>query len=140
MKRMSGYFKTSSGVRAIAASLMGVVSVTGTFAITFLALAFLDAGSDLSPSIAWGLLCGALFGAALVITRTLTEPPSGWAAFFVGLGGCAGMALTQLLVRTLGYPFTREPDWLVLDFVLTSLGAFVGTHGHTPAMPPTSSL
>ncbi len=71
---MSGYFKTSLGVRAIAASLMGVVSVIGTFAIAFLALAFVDAGSDLSPSIVWGLLFGALFGAALVITRALTEP------------------------------------------------------------------
>jgi hypothetical protein len=132
MKRVSGYFKTSLGVRAIAASSMGVVSVIGTIAITLLSLAFVDAGSALSLSNALGLIFGALFGAALVITRALTEPARGWAAFFVGLGGCAGVGLTELLVRTLGYPFSRRPDGIVLCFVLTSLGAFVGTYCHAP--------
>ena len=111
---------------------MGVVSVIGTFAITLLALAFTDAGSELSLSNALGLIFGALFGASFVITRALTEPPRGWAAFFVGLGGCAGVVLTGLLVRTVGYPFSRQPDGIVLCFVLTSLGAFVGAHCHAP--------
>jgi hypothetical protein len=78
-----------------------------------------------------GSTLGALIAAALVITRALTEPPRGWAAFFVGVGGCAGIVLTELLVRTLGYPFTREPDGMALCFILTSLGAFLGTYGYT---------
>jgi hypothetical protein len=132
MIRMSGYFKTGWVVRTIAASVMGLVSVIAVVAITFLALAFVDAGADLSPFIAWGLLLGALFGAALVITRALTEPPRGSAAFFVGLGGCAGVALTEPLVWILGYPFTRQPDGMALCFVLSSLGAFLGTYGRVP--------
>ncbi len=129
---MSGYFTTGWLVRTIAASLMGLVSVIAVVAITVLALAFVDAGSDLSPFIAWGLLLAAQFAAALVMTRVLTEPPRGWPAFFVGLGGFAGTASTEPLVRIVGYLFTRDPDKIALCFVLSSLGAFLGTYGRVP--------
>jgi hypothetical protein len=129
---MSGYLKTNLVARIIAASFMGFASVIGAIAITFLALAFVDAGADLSLAVVLGLLVSALFVAAFLITRALTEPPRGWAALFVGLGGCAGMLLSELLARTVGYPFSREPDAIVICFLLTAVGAFLGTHAHAP--------
>jgi hypothetical protein len=127
---MSGYLKTNMVVRFIAASCIGVASLIGGIAIAFVALAFADAGTDLSLAVVLGLLVGVLFVAAFVMTRVLTEAPRGWAVLFVGLGGCGGMLLSEWLARTVGYPFSREPDSVVICFLLTAVGAFVGTHAH----------
>jgi hypothetical protein len=139
MIRMSAYFKTSLGVRVIAASFMGLVSVIGGIAITLLALAFVDAGSDLSPAVSLGFVLGAPFGAAIVITRTLTTPPSGWSAFFVGLGGCAGLLLGDLLAPMLpGYPMNHQAAGIAMTFGLPFVGAFLGTY--VPAPKPRSHV
>jgi hypothetical protein len=94
---MSGYLKTNMVVRFIAASCIGVASLIGGIAIAFVALAFADAGTDLSLAVVLGLLVGVLFVAAFVMTRVLTEAPRGWAVLFVGLGGCGGMSLSEWL-------------------------------------------
>lgn len=130
---MAGYAKASVGVRLIAASCMGLVSGIGGIAITFLALAFVDAGSELSPAVSIGFVLGAPFIAAVVITRAVTMPPRGWSAFFVGLGGCAGLLLGDLLAPMLpGYPSSHQSVGMAMLFGLPALGAFLGTYGRVP--------
>ena len=97
--------------------------------IAFLALAFTDAGSELSPVVSLGFVLAAPFGAAVVITRVLA-PPHGWSPFLVGLGGSAGLLLGDQLAPMLpGYPMNHQPVGMAMLFGLPFLGAFLGTYG-----------